>query len=63
MVVHARIKQIEVDYHFILECVIAGDADLRNTNANLQIIDIFTKALGINELWQFTTSLGLSITD
>ena len=55
MVVHARIKQIEVDYHFILECVIAGDADLRNTNANLQIIDIFTKALAVDNLRQFST--------
>ena len=54
---------MKVHYHFIRELVQPGDVDLKHISMNLHMVDIFTKALGINELWQFTTSLGLSITD
>ena len=59
-VFHARTKHIEVHYHFIRECVLARDVDLQHIGTNLQTIDIFTKALGFNKLWQFTIDLGLS---
>ena len=62
-VFHARIKHIEVHYHFIRERVLAGDVDLQHITTNLQTADIFTKALGAHKLWQFMTDLGLTIPD
>ena len=50
-------------YHFIRECVQAGAVDLQHLNTNLQVADIFTKALGIDKLRQFVTNLGLLIID
>ena len=58
---HARTKHIEVHYQFIRECVQVGDVDLHHINTNLQVVDIFTKALGVNKLGQFTSDLGLTI--
>ena len=59
-VFHTRTKHIEVRYHFIREQVLAGDIELQHINTNMQTADIFTKALGIEKLWQFMTNLGLS---
>ena len=61
LVFHARTKHIEVHYQFIRECVQVGDVDLHHINTNLQVVDIFTKALGVNKLGQFTSDLGLTI--
>ena len=62
-VFHAWTKHIEVHYHFIRECVLAGDVDLQHISTNLQTADIFTKALGADKLWQFMTDLILTIPD
>ena len=62
-VFHASTKHIEVHYHFIRERVLAGDVDLQHISTNLQTADIFTKALGADNLWQFMTDLGLMIPD
>ena len=59
-VFHARTKHIEVHYHFIRERVQAGEIDLQHVSTNLQVADIFTKALGIDKLGQFTLGLGLT---
>ena len=56
---HAWTNHIEVHYHFIRERVLAGDVDLQHISTNLQTTDIFTKALGVDKLWQFMTDLGL----
>ena len=58
-VFHARTKHIEVHYHFIRECVQAGEIDLQHVSTNLQVADIITKALGIDKLGQFASGLGL----
>ena len=57
---HARTKHIEVHYHFIRERVQAGEIDLHHVGTHLQVADIFTKALGIDKLGQFTSGLGLT---
>ena len=60
LVFHARTKHIEVHYHFIRERIMAMDVDLQHIHNNLQMADIFTKALGADKLRQFMMNLGLS---
>ena len=57
---HARTKHIEVHYHFICERVQAGEINLQHISMNLQVADIFTKALGVDKLMQFASELGLT---
>ena len=57
---HARTKHIEEHYHFIRERVQAGEIDLQHVSTNLQVADIFMKALGIDKLGQFASDLGLT---
>jgi hypothetical protein len=54
LVYHARTKHIEVHYHFIKEKVLAKEIDLIHVNTKDQVVDVFTKALGINKLKRFT---------
>ena len=44
-VFHTQTKHIEVHYHFIRERILADDVDLLRIDTNLQIANIFTKAL------------------
>ena len=60
-VFHTHTKHIEVHYHFIRERDHAGDVNLQHINTNLQIADIFRKALRVNKLRQFMVDLGLTI--
>ena len=60
-VFHVWTKHIKVHYHFIRERVQASEIDLQHINMNLQIVDIFTKALGVDKLGQFASDLGLTI--
>ena len=43
--VSRRTKHIEVHYYYIRERILAGDIDLQYVGTNLQVADIFTKAL------------------
>ena len=63
LVFHTRTKHIEVHYHFIRERIPASDVNLLHISTNLQMTDIFTKALRADKLWQFMTDLGLTILD
>jgi hypothetical protein len=56
---HARTKHVEVHYHFIREKVLPKKIDLIHVNTEDQIVDIFTKALGINKLRKFRKMLGV----
>ena len=49
-VFHARIKHIEVHYHYVRERVLAGDIDLVYVSTEEQMADIFTKALKVEKL-------------
>jgi hypothetical protein len=52
-VYHARTKHIEVHYHFIREKVLAKEIDFIHVNIEDQVVDNFTKALGIDKLKKF----------
>jgi hypothetical protein len=58
-VYHASTKHIEVHYHFIREKVLAKEIDLIHVNTEDQVVDIFTKALGIDKLRKFRKMLGV----
>ncbi len=58
-VYHARTKHIEVHYHFIREKVLAKEIDLIHVNTEDQVVDIFTKALGLNKLKKFWKMFGV----
>ncbi len=59
MVYHVRTKHIEVHYHFIKEKILAKEIDLIHISIKYQVVDIFTKALGINKLRKFLKMLGV----
>ncbi|GJU48221.1 putative RNA-directed DNA polymerase [Tanacetum coccineum] len=42
---HARIKHVEIDYHFVREKVAQGDLRVQHISTHDQIADIFTKPL------------------
>jgi hypothetical protein len=58
-VFHARTKHIEVHYHFVQELVLSGEVELQHVPTDRQVADIFTKALGLDKLRQFSGALGL----
>ncbi len=58
-VYHARTKHIELHYHFIREKVLARKINLIHVNTKNQVVDIFTKPLGINKLKRFRKMLGV----
>jgi len=59
LVFHARMKHIEVHYHFIKEKVLAGEIDLTYVSIEDQVADIFTKVLGAEKHRQFHSMLGV----
>jgi hypothetical protein len=59
LVYHARTKHIEVHYHFIKEKVIAKEIDLIHVSIEDQVVNIFTKAFGIDKLKKFQQILGV----
>ncbi len=46
-------------YHFIREKVLAKEIDLIHVNTEDQVVDIFTKAFGIDKLRKFRKMLGV----
>ncbi len=56
---HARMKHIEIHYHFIREKVLAGEIDLINVSIEDQVVDIFTKVLGAEKHCRFRSMLGV----
>ncbi len=52
-VYHVRTKHIEVHYHFIRKKILTKEIDLIHVNTKYQVVDIFTKALGIDKLRKF----------
>ena len=56
---HARLKHIEIHYHFIKKLVLVDDVNLVHVNTRqLQIRDVFTKALGV-EQEEFRRGIGV----
>jgi hypothetical protein len=48
-----------VHYHFVRERVLSGEVELKHVPTDRQVADIFTKALGLDKLRQFSGALGL----
>jgi hypothetical protein len=48
-----------VHYHFIRKKVLAKEINLIHVNTKDQVVDIFTKALGIDKLKKFRQMLGV----
>ncbi|MCO5564945.1 hypothetical protein L7F22_018615 [Adiantum nelumboides] len=60
LVFYAQTKHKEVHYHFFLDQFLVGDIDLVYVSTEEQVADIFTKALGAEELRHFwITMLGV----
>ncbi len=60
-VYHARTKHIEVHYYFIKEKKLAREINLIHVSTENQVVDIFTKFLGINKLRRFRKMLGVEV--
>jgi len=60
---HARTKHIEVHYHFIRKKVLAREINLIHVSIKNQVVDILTKALGIDKLKRFRKILGVREVD
>ncbi len=58
-VYHAKIKYIEVHYHFIRENVLTREINLIHVNVEDQVVDIFTNALGTDKLRKFRKMFGV----
>ncbi len=58
-VYHVRTKHIEVHYHFIKGKILAKKFDLIHVNTKNQVVDIFTKVLGINKVRKFFLMFGV----
>jgi hypothetical protein len=48
-----------VHYHFITEKIIVKKIDLIHVSTKDQVVDIFTKTLGINKVQKFLKMLGV----
>ena len=60
---HAWPKHIEVHYYYIHGQKLAKDVDLQYIDTNEKVANIFTKALGLNELRWFSVDQGLIALD
>jgi hypothetical protein len=58
-VFHDRSKHIDIEYHFIQDCVQRGAVRLDYIQTNEQIADIFTKALSRQKFMKFIDHMGL----
>ncbi len=59
LVYHVRTKHIEVHYHFIRGKVIIREIKLIHVSTKDQVVDIFTKVLGLDKLKRFRKMLGV----
>ena len=59
LIFHARMKHIEVHYHFVREHVLSSEVELMYVPTDRQNVDIFAKPLGLYKLRQFSGVLRL----
>ncbi|GJT98747.1 hypothetical protein Tco_1094265 [Tanacetum coccineum] len=58
LVLHPRTKHIDITYHFIRDHILKGNIELHFVPTDLQIADIFTKALAEPSFTRLVTELG-----
>jgi hypothetical protein len=56
---HERIKHIDVNYHFLRECIEEGKVDVTHVSTYGQLADILTKALGHVRFIEIRLKLGI----
>jgi len=56
---HARIKDIEIHHHYVLEKTQKGNMMLKHCRLEDQIVDIFTKLLSIVKFVEFRSMIGI----
>lgn len=57
---HERTKHIEIDYHFVRDCIANGSLKLLLVSARLQLADIFTKALPASSLFPLLSKMSVT---
>jgi len=60
---HQRTKHVEIDLHFVRECVALGDVRVLHVPTTSQFADIFTKGLPSSVFSEFRSSLNVRSTD
>jgi histone deacetylase 1/2 len=61
LVFHARTKHIEVDYHFVRECVAHKALDIRFISTHDQLADVLTEPLATQSFVKFRDNLNMSL--
>jgi hypothetical protein len=56
---HQRIKHVEIDLHFVRECVAVGDVRVLHVPTTSQFVDIFTEGLPYSVFLKFRSSLSI----
>jgi hypothetical protein len=59
LVQHQRTKHVQIDLHFVWECVPASDVRVLSVPTTLQFADIFTKGLSSSVFLDFQSSLNI----
>jgi hypothetical protein len=56
---HQRTKHVEIDLHFVRECVVVGDVRVLHVPTTSQLADIFTKGLPSSVFLEFRFNLNI----
>jgi hypothetical protein len=56
---HQRMKHVEIDLHFVRECVAIGDVRVLHVPMTSQFTDIFTKGLPTSVFSEFRSSINI----
>jgi hypothetical protein len=56
---HVRTKHLDIQYHFIIECVEDGVIDLEYCSTKDMVADVLTKPLTRERHWQLISQMGM----